>query len=290
MKASVPQVFAGALARQVQKSRRQYRARLERCRGKFSEPAVHALRIATRRMLAVTELLAAVGVGKNPPRIRRIFKRRLDAFSPLRDTQVQHQLFAALQRQFSVVRELNQWLRKRERKLVKALRRDVKSLRLGRLERWLKAVEKALGCMESATAAGLLPQVTSAINKAFTRVATLHAAVRADRPATIHRLRIAFKHHRYLCELLQPLWPALAELNLKAMRRFQKLMGDIQDCEVMLAGITAAVAAEQVSFPAVTELRQAVLTRRVRRTKTFLDKAGQLREFQPQPGPNLTSP
>jgi len=290
MKAGRPEAFAAGLARQVRKLRRQYRTRLERCRRKFSEPAVHELRIATRRMLALTELLEILGVGKNPAKVRRTFKRRLDAFSALRDAQVQRQLFAALSRRFSVVRELDRWLRRRERKLVKELRRDVKALRNGRLERWLKAAEKELTQMADEAGRELMPAVGATVSGAFARVVRLQAGVRADRPATIHRLRIAFKHHRYLCELLQPLWPGLSNLNLKAMHRFQKLMGDIQDCEVMLAGIAGAVASEQFRRAALAELRQVVLRQRARRIKTFLDKARKLREFQPQPGPKLPSP
>jgi len=285
MKTGVPEAFAAALARQIRKSRRRYRERLERCRRKFSEPAVHELRIATRRMLAVTHLLETLGVGERPARIQRLFKRRLDAFGALRDAQVQRQLFGPFRRRFPAVRELDRWLQKRERKLVKQLRRDVKSLRQGRLERWLKAVEKELSRMDAACVRELMPRMAAAVNRAFARVTKLHGRVRATQPATIHRLRIAFKHHRYLCELLQSLWPGLVALNLKAMHRFQNLMGDIQDCEVMLAGIAEAVATELISHAAAAELRRAVLARRSRRIKTFLDKAGKLREFQPKPVP-----
>jgi len=289
MKTGAPLTFAVGLAWHVRKSRRQYRTRLERCRGKFSEPAVHALRIATRRMLAVTGLLEALGVGEAPARIRRTFKRRLDAFSALRDLQVQRQRFAPLRRQFPLVRKLDRWLQKCERKQVKELGRDVKALRIGRLERWLRGVEKELARVEIATGRKLLPRVTAAVRGAFARVATLLPDARADRPATIHRVRIAFKRHRYLCELLQPLWPGLADLNLKAMRRFQGLMGGIQDCEVMLAGINATVSAKQFRLAAVADLRQAVLRQRARRIKTFLDKAAKLQEFQPKPGPKRPS-
>jgi len=290
MKPSTPQAFAAALARQIRKARRRYRVRLERCQRKFSEPAVHELRIATRRMLALTDLLEALGVGEGPARIRRLFKRRLDAFDALRDAQVQRQRFGPFRRCFPVVRELDRWLQKRERKLVKQLRRDVKSLRQGRLERWLKAVEKELDRMDDPTGRKLGPKVVTTMNRAFARVTTLHGRVRAAFPATIHRLRIAFKQHRYLCELLQPLQPGLLDLDLKAMHRFQNLMGDIQDCEVMLAGITEALSAGQISLAAATELQHAVLAHRARRIKTFLDKAGKLREFQPKPVSESRSP
>jgi CHAD domain-containing protein len=285
MKTAAPEAFAAELARQVRKSRRRYRDRWERCRRKFSGPAVHELRIATRRMLAVTELLAALGAGTVPAKARRTFKRRLEAFGPLRDVQVQRELFAPLGREFPVVGELERWLRKRERKLIRELQREVKSLRQGRLEGRLKQVEKELGRLNGAAAGRLRPRVVTVVNRAFARVSGLVRRLRAERPATIHRLRIAFKHHRYLCELLHPLWPGVAGLNLKAMHRFQLLMGHIQDCEVMLAGIAEAVSAERLRPAEVAGLNQAVRARRARRIKAFLDNIASLREFQPKTRP-----
>ena len=280
MKAA-PEEFATALARRIRDLRRRYGKRLERCQRKFSPPAVHELRIATRQMLALADLLESLTPGKSGHKIRRTFKRRLDAFDALRDTQVQRCLLAGFTDEFSIVRELDRWLKRRERNLIKPLRRDVKALRLDRIERWLKRAERNLKRMEAKENRGLLLKVPCALKTSFQLVTRLRRGARADRISAIHRLRIGFKHHRYLCELLQPIWPPLAGMNLKAMHRFQTLMGGIQDCEVMLAGIRDAVEGAAVEARAVITLRNAVLLRRARCIKSFLEKMERLWEFQP---------
>jgi len=50
--ATFPPQLAGHLAESVRSARRRYRKRLARCQEKFSEKAVHGLRIETRRILA----------------------------------------------------------------------------------------------------------------------------------------------------------------------------------------------------------------------------------------------
>jgi CHAD domain-containing protein len=276
-----PEAFTAALARRIRDLRRRYSKRLERCQRKFSPPAVHELRIATRQMLALTDLLESLTLGMSVHKIRRTFKRRLDAFDALRDTQVQRCRLVGFSEEFAVVRELDRWLKRQERKLIKQLLRDVKALRQDRIERWLKRAERNLKRMEAKENRGLLPKVSRALKTSFQLVTRLRRGARADRISAIHRLRIAFKHHRYLCELLQPLWPPLAVMNLKAMHRFQTLMGEIQDCEVMLAGIRDAVEGGAVEARAIVTLRKAVLLQRTRCIRSFLEKIERLWEFQP---------
>jgi hypothetical protein len=49
------------LAERARALRRRYRKRLERCRKRYSESAVHELRIDTRRLLTLLDLLDALG-------------------------------------------------------------------------------------------------------------------------------------------------------------------------------------------------------------------------------------
>src|SRR5262245_58275870 len=109
---AAPEAFVAALARRIHDLRRRYRKRLERCQHKFSPPAVHELRIATRQMLALTDLLESLLAGKPAPKIRRTFKRRLDAFGPLRDTQVQRFCLTSFESRFPVVTDLDRWLKR----------------------------------------------------------------------------------------------------------------------------------------------------------------------------------
>src|SRR5512138_2477902 len=65
-----------------------YRAELKRCRAEFSNEAVHDLRSAARRMLALIQLLNSVSPRPRLERLNRAFKDQLEEFNHLRDTQV----------------------------------------------------------------------------------------------------------------------------------------------------------------------------------------------------------
>ena len=100
MSKSTPAALAAHLTGSVRTMRRRYRKRLDRAQKKFSETAVHDLRIETRRMLALLDLLDALRVGEGLKKTRKIFKQRLDAFDRLRDTHVQLSLLKPLWRDF----------------------------------------------------------------------------------------------------------------------------------------------------------------------------------------------
>ena len=68
---------------------RRYRKRLKRCQKRFSNEAVHDVRVETRRLLSTIELLGAFIPEPDIKKVRRALKRHLDTFDQLRDTQVQ---------------------------------------------------------------------------------------------------------------------------------------------------------------------------------------------------------
>src|SRR5512138_3690242 len=67
---------------------KKYRTELKRCRDEFSNEAVHDLRVATRRMLALVKLLNSVDRHPRLKKLNNAFKDQLDEFDDLRDTQV----------------------------------------------------------------------------------------------------------------------------------------------------------------------------------------------------------
>jgi len=65
-----------------------YRSELKNCRSEFTEDAVHDLRVATRRILALIQLLNSISPRPRLKKMARAFKDQLDEFDDLRDTQV----------------------------------------------------------------------------------------------------------------------------------------------------------------------------------------------------------
>lgn len=277
-----PAELARHLAQGVRGLRRRYRRRLARCQEEFSESSVHDLRIETRRMLALVDLLRALHFEDSLRKLRKTYKRRLDAFDELRDTQVQLLLLKPLWRDFPEAREFVLVLRRREQRLIGELRKEIKRMKQLRLERRLKALEKQLE--RSAGRARRPPArlpVLAALREHFRSVAELRQRVRSANTATIHRLRVAFKRYRYMCELLQPLLPRLSAKPLRAMQAYQGLMGDIQDMEVLMAAVKQAVQLALVPAANVRALRRELSRRRRGLIGRFLAVADRLFEFQP---------
>ena len=274
--------LAASLAFRLKAERRRYRKRLERCQRKFSESAVHDLRIETRRLLALLDLLRALH-GPGPLRkTRKVFKQRLDAFDELRDTHVQLSLLKPLRCQFPAARELEARLCRRELRLADELHREVWATKPARSERRLKTVEKELREVSARMPrAAARRAVLAALRKAFHRVVLLRRRIHPKRPATIHRTRVAFKRFRYLCELLRSYLPGLKVEGLGRMRDYQAMMGNIQDIEVLLAGVRGAVADKEISGRAVGPLRQELLRRRRELINIYLAAANRLYDFEP---------
>src|SRR5688572_6032971 len=128
MNGELPAELAKHLTGGVKKLRRRYRRRLARCQERFSEASVHDLRIETRRMLAMLDLLRALHFQDSLRKTRKTFKQRLDAFDELRDTQVQLLLLKPLWRDFPEAREFDLVLRRREKRLIGELSREIKRM------------------------------------------------------------------------------------------------------------------------------------------------------------------
>src|SRR5215217_2026338 len=67
---------------------KKYRKELKRCREELSFEAVHDLRTATRRILAIIQLLNSISPRPRLRKLEHSFKDQLDLFDDLRDTQV----------------------------------------------------------------------------------------------------------------------------------------------------------------------------------------------------------
>jgi CHAD domain-containing protein len=278
-------LLAASLAKHVKAMRGRYRKRLERCQRKFSESAVHDLRIETRRLLALLDLLRALHFPEPLRKIRKVFKKRLDAFDELRDTHVQLSLLRPLWRQFPEARELDARLCRHERRLTDELHQGVHATKQARLERRLKTIEKQLlgsgGPAVTGPRGAARLAIGGALREAFDQVVALRRRIRPNRTATIHRTRVAFKRFRYMCELLRQYLPRLKAEDLGQMRDYQGMMGNLQDMEVLLAGVRRAVEDKEISGRAVGPLRRELLRRRRELIDIYLAAADRLFDFEP---------
>lgn len=275
-----PAELARHLAESVRAARRRYRKRLARCQQKFSEKAVHELRIETRRILALLDLLEALRLVSPLKKLRKTFKKRLDAFDDLRDTHVQKVLLKPLWAKFPEARMLKQRLGTSEKRLVSELSREIKVTKSRRLNRDLKTIEKSLRCIPATTRSRGLVQMV--LDGAFRRVVILRRQIKRAEPATIHRMRVVFKRFRYTAEFLQPFLSYFTPERLARMKSFQGAAGDIQDTTVLLNRLVEDVKSGALPSGSVRKLRAELLQHQRSAVDSFMSRIDELMEFEPK--------
>ena len=208
-----------------------YKAGLKTCRREFSEEAVHDFRVATRRMLSFLDMLRTLMQDPKIQKLRRALKNQLDDLDDLRDAQVLLADISEAIRETPALQSFQEYLRHEEKKLLRAARKEIKSLKIVSFS---KRIGKLIQKIEELEQADLEGNLLSAIDEAFAVVNQRYALIDPQEPATIHRLRIAFKKFRYMVEVVYPILQGLPADHLKKLHDYQAAMGDIQDMEVAL--------------------------------------------------------
>jgi CHAD domain-containing protein len=204
----------------------------KRCKEEFSEEAVHDLRVATRRLLAFIELLRALVPQPRLQKLHKAFKVQLDNLDDLRDTQVMLAEISEMIETLPTLKPLQKSLQKQEQRLLKHAARDIRSFKLKEVATRLDKVRALVAAPNFA--AELTARLFSVVDDIFETVSQRKGRVDPAQPASIHRVRVAFKKFRYMIEIIHPILPRFPQSHLKRMHAYQTLMGDIQDAEVLL--------------------------------------------------------
>lgn len=198
-----------------------------KCQRELSEPHVHALRQAARRLAAPLEICQAWLPGaKRIGRARRKVARILRWTSTLRDLHVRIQALEEVKDDAlrgTLLQHTEQELRKRERKVGRQLAR----LDLGSLMRldpgsWppLTAEEAQRGFQQ------VLDHRRGRLQHRIERL-------RITRPATLHRARVALKRYRYLLNDLGTQLPGQSRPGQPLLVRYQPRLGAWHDAHLL---------------------------------------------------------
>ena len=272
---------------------KRYRRSLKRCQRKFSEKAVHASRVETRRLLSLVELLNVFLGQRHLKRTRRILKRHLDAFDPLRDTQVQLLVLAKQRRQFPETKPFCQKLAGREERCLKAAVRRIKRVKLRPLQKVFRRLARQLARVggNAVQRTRHRTAVMNAVHDAFAKTLELQRAMDPGAAATIHRTRIAFKKFRYMVEALQPLFAEITPARVAAMQDYQSMMGEVQDTEVFLARLDKHTRGHEARAKALARFRRWLLLQHTAQITCCLKHADHLLTFWPlKDGAAVTPP
>jgi CHAD domain-containing protein len=162
-------------------------------------------------------------------KIRRTLKDQLDNLDELRDVQVMLADISENIQEVPPLRPFEEYLQRREKKLMRAARKEIKLLKIDDLSRQMRKLNKAVA---ESQPDGLNP--LPAVDEAYAVVMRRYEQIDSAQPATIHRLRIAFKKFRYMVESIHPILEGFPSEHLKRMHDYQTSMGEIQDAEAAL--------------------------------------------------------
>lgn len=258
----------------LEKAWNSYLAELERCRMEFSNEAVHDLRVATRRIITVIQLLNSILPRPRLKKIVRMFKDQLDELDDLRDTQVTLAEISESLQELPQLRGFQKQQTQLEQKLLKSLRKEIKSFQTKELTQRIQKLHKTL---ETGLLDGLEAFIFRAVDDAYQRVRERLDSVDPTRPATIHRVRVAFKNFRYMLEMVHPLLDAYPAELLKSMHQYQSLMGEVQDAEVFLE--TLKDYSEGASFQDLGPARRSYKRRHTAAIAAYAEDMQQLHKF-----------
>lgn len=210
---------------------KKYRLELKRCHVEFSIETVHDVRVALRRLLSLIQLLNSIEPCPRLRKLNRAFKRQLDGFDDLRDTQVMLGEISESIQELPGLEKFQGHLEQVEKRSLKELRKRLKKLDLKEVTRRVRKVRESLEAEEDADFAAA---ILGSVDEAFLVARQRYEQVDPAHPATIHRLRVAFKKLRYMIEITHPLLDDFPPENLKRMHDYQSFMGEIQDADVFL--------------------------------------------------------
>ncbi|HVY68660.1 MAG TPA: CHAD domain-containing protein [Verrucomicrobiae bacterium] len=212
---------------------------LKRCRRKCGEKRVHKLRVESRRLLALIELLGDLVPASHPKRVRRPVKCVLDNLSRLRDTQT---MLRGVERdcvKYPALTDFRDHLCRDEKRITKNLPGKLHRSHASKIKDCLGEFRKETRpfLREARKAEASIAPLVTVVNLSFQRVLKRRARSQPDNFTSIHCTRIAFKKFRYLVELLAPLTGGVTAAQCDALREHQDLMGNIQDDTTLLRAL-----------------------------------------------------
>jgi CHAD domain-containing protein len=269
------------LRRLLKKMWKDYLKSFRRCRTKFSKDSVHRLRVESRRLLAVLNLLETLLDQTSVAQPRRLLKKSLRGLGKLRDTQVQLLDIGNNLRSFPGVKGFYKALGQRERRLVRQVGARLCRTRLRKIKTNMAAMRKEARCVLANPTHELRHReaLARALNQALVRVTVLHSQCRADNLKTFHRLRVALKEFRYTIELLQPLLPGGIKEELKMLRETHDRLGAIQDACVLVAVLEKFCRKQARKAPALRKFCRGAKRRRALLVDEYLAGACRIDRF-----------
>jgi CHAD domain-containing protein len=257
MKQQVDESCLFLAARYLRRQIKQIADQVEGIRKAEDIEFVHRARVASRRLRSALQLFGNLFPADRLKVWKKEIRRLGRDLGDARDRDVQIEFLADRLRHLEspafapgIARVLVQWERKREAAQPKALRAVRRLLESRVLHQMLSATKKMAPNAKKEALPLPTPQTYEQIELQILVYFDAFHAIRdslAD-PTNIqqhHAMRIAAKRLRYALECCKSLYAGRVDGVLEAIKQVQSLLGDIHDCDVWIAQLTAALQKEQ---------------------------------------------
>ena len=239
---NLPQLLLALIDRHWDK----YKCEVRLCREQFSNEAIRGLRIASRRMLALVQLLRMLNLGPNLQNLRCVLKHQMDGLDSLRDIQVVLTEISGTVPEIPSLLPFRNYLQKSEKRLLCSVQKKFKQMKPGDTP---KRIVKRSEFLEARIIENIPGRMLQAVDEAFLITQQRLGRVDPSKPDTIHSVRLGFKKFRYLVEMIHPILGNFPQENLEHMKNYQGAMGAIQDLEILLRTLADYAASASVFDP-----------------------------------------
>lgn len=212
---------------------REFLTQLENCQKAPTEESVHFLRVASRRLITLLDLIQAVNHLSEIGKIRKKLAELRNRFTKLRDLQVMILKVSEVKELFPETDAFLSFLEKQVKKLSKDTQKSIAALKPRELENDLNIVKKVISRQLNTDTELKKPLIKCASNS-FKAARRRLNHIDSTQPVTIHALRIDFRKFRYQMEIIHPMLPNYPKENLERMTQFQNKMGEVQNLGVLL--------------------------------------------------------
>lgn len=244
----------------------EYLVAVRAARRRAGRRAIHQLRIVTRRVLALREVLQAIDPTPADERLESHLQRPFRRCGRLRDLQLMAQRLNTLAPQTAAGRHLRRVVKRRERRARERTERALANAHPRRVATMLNAAARRAGTRlldRRARAVGLRA-ISRCVQQAEDDLLAARLRATGGEATAIHRARIALKQCRYLLELVAPLGLTPTPGEYDQLRRLQQALGALTDCSTMLRILARYADAHPAEAQRLGPLRREITTQQAR--------------------------
>lgn len=209
-----------------------FNRQLAACQENTSFESVHDIRVATRRLLTLFELLQISTPIEQIAGMQTDLKLLRAHFDELRDTQVMISEMAALTTTIPEIEPFLAYLHKREFKHKVEVAFDISKYKIQKNNRKL-AIAREMLLKQKMNPGKVERKILRYIDDSYQLAIKRMKKLDPEKPLTFHAVRIACRKFRYQVEVLNSLFLEYPAKNMTILKTFQDKLGEIQNHEVM---------------------------------------------------------